>query len=240
MGVVIFDGVRSDDLGILVEHGPVYSIPERDYETIHVPGRNGDVYIDRGCYKNVSQPYDIAVASLEQSFFDLSTKLSFWLHPKPGYCRLEDSYSPQYFRLASYHDSIDLENILFHAGRATISFDCKPQRFLKSGERKVIFTSSGKLRNPAFETSSPLITVRGNANGSGRLQIGTYVVEISPIRSSITLDSELQDAYSGVTNRNADITLGPGGFPKLIPGENAISFSGDISSVEVIPRWWIV
>jgi phage-related protein len=38
-------------------------------------------------------------------------------------------------------------------------------------------------------------------------------------------------------NRNSTITLN-NGFPKLVPGENNISFSGGITSVEVIPKWW--
>lgn len=242
MGVVIFNGVRSSDLGILVEHGPVYSIPERDYEVVHVPGRNGDIYIDKGSYKNGKQPYEIAVAdlNLKKDFTMLANTLSKWLHPKPGYCRLEDSYSPDYYRMAMYYESLDIENILFHAGRATITFDCKPQRFLKSGEKTVRFTKAGKLRNPTLETAKPLITIKGSASGSGTFQIGTFTGSISNIRSTITLDSELQDAYSGVTNRNADVTLGSGGFPKLVPGESGISFSGSITSMEVIPRWWTV
>lgn len=240
MGIVIFNGVSSSDLGIVVEHGPSYSIPERDYETIHVPGRNGDIFIDRGCYKNVSQSYEIAIGSLEKTFSFLGLSVSRWLHPRAGYCRLEDSYSPDYYRMAMYNEGLDIENILFHAGRATVTFDCKPQRFLKSGERSVIFTKAGKLRNPTLETAKPLILIKGTTNGSGTFQIGSYTGSIDPIRSIIVLDSELQDAYSGTINRNEDVTLGAGGFPKLEPGESAISFSGDISSMEVIPRWWTV
>ena len=52
-----------------------------------------------------------------------------------------------------------------------------------------------------------------------------------------TIDSELQDAYKGTTNCNSLVTLS-NGFPKLIKGENEISFSGGITSVEVIPKWW--
>ena len=29
-------------------------------------------------------------------------------------------------------------------------------------------------------------------------------------------------------------------FPKLVPGSNTISFSGGITSVEIIPRWWTI
>lgn len=46
MGVITFNGIASDKLGIQVEHPPGYETPKKDYEIVHVPGRNGDVYID--------------------------------------------------------------------------------------------------------------------------------------------------------------------------------------------------
>ena len=54
----------------------------------------------------------------------------------------------------------------------------------------------------------------------------------------MVIDSELQDAYHGTSNWNKNITLNDRRFPKLKAGENLISFSGGITSVEVIPRWW--
>lgn len=236
MGCVIFDGVSSLDLGIQVEHFPNYVIPERDYEVISVPGRNGDLFIDKGSYKNVKQPYDIAIADLDGNFTELANRISLWLHPKAGYCRLEDSYAPEYFRLAMFNDDVDIEDVMFRGGRCSIEFDCKPQRFLKRGERSVIFNSSGTIKNPTTFTASPLIMLKGDS-GSGRFQIGTYVGSISSLKGEITIDSELQDAYQGSVNRNRDVSLGSG-FPKLVPGNNSISFSGSIRSMEVIPRWW--
>lgn len=237
MGNVIFNGVSSLDLGIQVEHFPNYVMPERDYEVVSVPGRNGDLFIDQGSYKNVKQPYDIAIAELKGNFTELANRISLWLHPKPGYCRLEDSYAPQYYRMAMFNDSVTVEDIMFQGGRCSIEFDCKPQRYLKRGERSVIFTSSGVLKNPTTYSSRPLLIFTGDS-GSGRFQIGNYPGSISNLRGSVILDCDLQDAYLGGTNRNSDISLGSGGFPKLDPGNNNISFTGSIRSVEVIPRWW--
>lgn len=81
----------------------------------------------------------------------------------------------------------------------------------------------------------PTIIVKGS--GKGVLQIGKYTVTISDINSLVTIDCELQDAYNGTANRNSTITLS-NGFPKLVSGTNSIAFSGGITSVEVIPKWW--
>lgn len=115
------------------------------------------------------------------------------------------------------------------------SSDVKPQRFLKSGDIPVIVRATSKLRNPTGFKSLPIIKVNGS--GKGNLRIGDYVITISNISSYLTIDSELQDAYKGTTNCNSLVTLS-NGFPKLIKGENEISFSGGITSVEVIPKWW--
>lgn len=236
MGVIIFNGLSSKDYGIEVEHPPKYEIPERDYEVTHIPGRNGDIIIDKGSYKNVARKYDIAVGSMEDDkFTELVNRIPEWLHSVSGYAYLEDSYEPDYYRLAMCINSIEVENILHQAGRTTIEFTCKPQRFLKTGNNIIRFASSGTLRNPTNFDALPLIKIYGS--GSGVLRIGNYTITISNIDSYITIDSEIQDAYKLTLNKNSSIVLS-NGFPVLTKGNNSISFTGGITSLEVTPKWW--
>ena len=235
MGVVMFNGISSQDYGIQVEHPPEYQTPARDYEIIHIPGRNGDLIIDTGSYQNVSRSYQIAIGDLEKDFTIMANMIAEWINSASGYARLEDSYEPEYYRMAMFQDEVSIENIMQHAGRTTVDFNCKPQRFLKSGEETIRMSEKGVLRNPAGFQSLPKVTVYGS--GSGVLNIGKHSVTIQNINGSIVLDSDIQDAYQGVVNRNSDILLSDG-FPKLLPGENSISWKEGITRVEVIPRWW--
>lgn len=140
MGVIIFNGIASTDYDIQVETYPNYETPLKDYESVHVPGRNGDIYISSDSYKNVNRTYEISVASLKPNqYTNLANGVSEWLHSSIGYARLEDSYEPEYYRMAVYDESFSLENILNHGGKTTINFNCKPQRFLKSGDKPLIF-----------------------------------------------------------------------------------------------------
>lgn len=142
MGVIIFNGIPSTDYKIEVEYFPSYEFPTRDYEKIHVPGRNGDVYIDMDSYSNVSRSYDISFATLKDNqYTKMATGVSEWLHSTNGYVRLEDSYEPEYYRMAVYIEGSSFDNVLNHGGRSTINFDCKPQRFLKIGDQPIIFPS---------------------------------------------------------------------------------------------------
>lgn len=241
MGVIIFNGRSSADYGIFVEEPPNHAWPEKDYDVVHVPGRSGDLLFDNGSYKNVSREYKIAVGSRTLLLHEQIDGIFSWLHSASGYARLEDSYEPEHFRLASYRESNSLENILGHAGRATIKFDCKPQRFLKTGEQAITFTSAGYLVNPSEFESLPIIKIT-KSYSSGVLNVNgcTITIAAGTYTSStpFVIDSEIQNAYSGTLNRNGYITLNSGYFPILGPGSNEISFSGGITKLEVTPRWW--
>lgn len=235
MGIVIYNGRSSKDYHIQVEHPPGYDFPERDYEKIHIPGRNGDLIIDNGAYQNVKREYEISMGSMERKMPEMAREISEWLHSASNYARLEDSYEPEYYRMAAYLEEGNIENILFHGARVTIAFDCKPQRFLKSGDRAIRFISSGHLKNPTGFDSLPIVTIHGT--GEGRVNIEGYVITVKNIPNSITINSEIQDAYSGTVNRNNLVSLS-NGFPKLSKGNNNISFSGGVTLLEVIPKWW--
>lgn len=235
MGVIIYNGKRTDDYGIEVEAYPDYVMAEKDFESIHIPGKNGDLILETGSYKNVERTYVVSIAKLQTSFEDMAGKLSEWLNSGTNYCRLEDDYEPDYFRMAFHHASTDVINVFGKLGKASIPFTCKPQRFFKTGEIAKQFLVPGTIVNPSVQPSLPLIVVYGN--GSGTVRIDDYTITISNIATSITIDSELQDAYNGTINRNNDISVDPD-FPKLMPGSNSVSFVGGITKVEVIPRWW--
>lgn len=236
MGIIIFNGEISSDYNIVVEHPPNYEYAERDYEVTHVPGRNGDVIIDEGSYKNVSQSYDIAFYRRNSNFIDLASGVSQWLHAPSGYARLEDSYSPEYYRMAYYMEDGEFKNLLQVAGRATITFNCKPQRYLKSGELPHHIISNSGMLNPTTNNSEPKIIVHGS--GKGVLNIGGSTIEITEIVNGMIIDSSKQDTYYENQNLNSKVIMHNYLYPTLVPGNNIIQISGGITSVEVIPRWW--
>ena len=54
MGVIVFNGIPSTEYQIHVEKPPVYAMPERDYSVVHIPGRNGDIVVDSGSYREAT------------------------------------------------------------------------------------------------------------------------------------------------------------------------------------------
>ena len=243
MGVIIFANQSSKDVGIEVETFPTYNIAEKEYTAVHVPGRNGDVIIDNGTYRNTQRQYRVSIATYDTSYHQKMAAVAKWLHSSTGYSRLEDSYEPDFFFQAYYKESVSIENLFNEAGRATLTFECKPQRFLKSGDLPIIFTSGSttQIRNSTTQISLPLIEVTTD-NSQGVVSInGVRVTILANSGTNIIIDSELQDAYNNQdVNKNPFIVLNDGELPTLRPGINSIAFSGGVQSISLKPRWWVI
>lgn len=231
MSSFTFNGKSSTTVGVRVEKCPNYGVPNRVVEKVSVLGRNGDLLLDTGAYSNVNQTYEIYFNAKSTSFQTVSHTVATWLNGSRGYCRLEDTYDPTVYRMAQVSSYQEYKNFLNYMGRAEVVFDCKPQRWLKSGETEVTLTSGATTVN-SYMPCYPIFTVTGN----GDLDVNGNVVTISNNSGdTITIDCETQNAYKGTTNRNSDIVV-TGDFPYLKSGNNVITF--DTTTVKMIPNWW--
>lgn len=229
-----FNGARSIDKGLTIEYCPSVGTGQRVVEKISVPGRSGDLVIDTGAYGNYIQPYEIWFKDKLRGTTRAARDIAQWLLSGIGYMRLEDTYDPEVFRLAMFTGPFDVENWMLTHGRATLEFDCQPQRWLKTGQLPVAMQSGQSLIN-TWQPAKPLIQVTGT--GDGTLVVGGSTISISDMTGTITLDSETEDAYSGTENLNNNVQVN-GGYPILQNGETAVYFSGGITAVQITPRWW--
>lgn len=230
--MVWWAGKSSDDLLVCVEHYPVRIVPKRRRQTITVPGRSGDLHIVEDAWENYIQPYDIYLSAEAQGLPRVAEAVAAWLSSPRDYERLEDDYNPGVYRMASFVGPLDIANTLNLFGKATVNFDCKPQRWLTSGEEAMALGSGGVVYNPTAFAARPLITVTGSGNGT--LTVNGHVLTLTGVSGSIILDCDLETAYKGSSNLNSAVT---GDFPELAPGENTVALSG-LTAVEIIPRWW--
>lgn len=248
MGTIVFNGISTSDLGVVVQTPPVYSFPSKNYELLQIEGRSGDIVIEKDSYQNVRRTYYLALVFRKNtSFVENASALVNWLMSANGYARLEDSYEPEYYRLALYRSSGDLANYNDKATTIQVSFECKPQRFLKIGDTPVEITQTGQyiqIINPTKYISLPEITIDGQ-----NLTLSFYSGEehtvdtktsslITSFSGKGVIDSELQDCYSETEYLNNKVAL-DNGFPKLYPGINWIYISGTtLTKVSIKPKWW--
>lgn len=99
------------------------------------------------------------------------------------------------------------------------------------------YDGSTQIYNPTLFPSKPLIRVYGY----GTLTIGSDVITIASTGNPYTdIDSEIMDCFYGTTNVNNKVTFQSNDFPELRPGLTGIAYSGNITKVEITPRWYIV
>ena len=142
-----YNGVSSNELGLFIQSPPVYEYPERDVNVTHIPGRNGDLIVDNGCYKNVTRTY--ALAKYFEHGYNLQPSAESvlnWLSSAKGrYVELTDDYESDVYRLATYIDKGNFVNYYNKAMSINVSFQCKPQKYLVAGKTTVEYTFDDKL-----------------------------------------------------------------------------------------------
>jgi len=232
--VLIFDDINSADYDIYVLDAKINNGVERDVESISVPGRNGDIHIDNGRYLNLTVPYTCAIVdraddTLQAFFARLASKI--------GYKRLEDSFHPEYFRQARFLGAIEPRMFAQrNKGVFDLTFDCKPQKFLKEGEKETAISGTTTFYNPTLFPAKPLIKI----TGTGTIAVGASIITVSQNPGNMVIDCDIEDAYNSQTkqNYNSYISVTDGKFPELPSGNTNVIATGLTASV--IPRWWTV
>ena len=134
---ITWNGVSSDTIGVIVERIPNRYVPTRRFSPQQVAGRNGNILLVDKSFPNVEQEYEVYLSAEAQGLPSVARACAEWLMGPDGYCRLEDSYDTTVYREAFLMGGYDLENILNKFGRCTITFSCKPQKYLLTGDTQI-------------------------------------------------------------------------------------------------------
>lgn len=267
MGIITFNGKSSSSFGIIVEHYPSPNRPARRGTVLQIPGRNGNLVIEDGTYENVTLKFDVYLSAEPANLYDRAAAVADWLLGSSGYQRLTTEYEPDIFRLARFAGPLDIEAILNSHGRATLEFDCYPQRFDSLGhvysDYGSLSSGSATITNTGIMIAKPMIKVTGKGNvvldfastSTGKTTEVDIAFSSSQIET-IILDCDLHDAYyEDGSNANAAVSFSDAEgylpeaydyfyptFPDLTPGKNTVTLSslstGTLSGLKIMPRWW--
>lgn len=196
-----FDGESSSQYGVYISGEGVFNAPERDVEMVTIPGRNGAFPLDNGRFQNIEITYPAGIfADTDMDFAQAISDFRNFLCSRKGYVRLSDDYNPTEYRMAIYKSGLDVTPAQLKAGKFEITFQCKPQRYLMSGESAIPVTSGETLMNPTLFESHPMLEVTGygsiGINGEtisvqhvplGETQISDKKVGVS-LPASVSLD----------------------------------------------------
>jgi phage-related protein len=208
--------------------------PARKFESVQIAGTNREIVNMEDAWECYNQTYTMYVGdgsedSIQESLSNVARVIF-----KDGWQELIDDYEPDVFRLAYYTGGFDAENRFTRLGKFDIAFRCRPERFLMLGKNPVDITSGDILTNPTKNSSKPLIHIEGSGNGT--LTIQGQTITITGMTDYLNIDCDKMDVYR-LPNENKN-SLMEGSFPVLYSGNNTITFTGGISAVSIIPKWF--
>lgn len=234
-----FGGIDSADYGIFISGEGVFNAPERAVEMIKVPGRNGAIALDQGRYENIDIEYPSGTFGADQT--DFRVKLRQFvsaLKAQIGYQRLSDTYHPDEYRMGIFIEAVEVEPANINtAGEFKLIFNCKPQRWLTSGEETVTLfpneaSTPPSVINPTLFDSEPLFAV----GGYGTFDFGNYTIDLhDPYRGEVTLiEPQLYTYVDGAYPGE------PGGYPieRCNPAE--VANTNDDITIKGVTFYWLL
>ncbi|EKO1913625.1 phage tail family protein [Clostridium botulinum] len=218
------------DLGLVVEHRPNIPAPERNIKNIYIPGKNGTLTEDLGSYEDIGIPITFGFQD-KVNINNKCRQIKMWLIGEIEDCKLYFSDDSETYYKVKNVKIDNIERSIRTLGKFPVIFVCDPFGYM-DGEFLIIDKNNFTIYNEGTYESQPYLKICGSGDIS--LNINDEVIKLKNVNNYIELDSEIQECYRGNLNCNNDMQ---GEFPTLKIGENKISWTGNVSKIEVTPNW---
>lgn len=237
-GTFIMNGVNSESLHTYIQDRPLIDTPQRKVEWKSGYGVDGDVPFDEKAYNNTE--LELIMVTNGLSLIGDRQKLFNVMDTKGSYGELVPYFDPTKIYRVMLNDKMSFENKYYYgnAQASSAKFTVKPYKYLIDSPSKIITTSSTKMTNPTNYVSQPILKLEGT--GDVIVRINGLPFEIKNLPDKITIDSERYIAYTeGATGpiESMNSRILSREYPLLVPGENAFVITGNVTKMEIIPRW---
>lgn len=230
MEYFIWNNIDSRNVkGLIVCGLPPITKPRMRTQVLTLDGRDGSIITNLGF-----EAYQKKVKIGLTKGYDIDTIIA-WLN---GVGQVTFSNESEKYFNAQIVQSIDFEKLL-RFKTAEITFEVQPFKY-STVERQKTYNTAGlqqiQVINTGNYTSKPIITIFGSGTINFYLNgIQQFTLDLNE-NDKITLDSAEQEAYSDTGLRNRIMN---GNFLVLKQGTNTLSWSGNISKIEIskYSRW---
>ena len=229
MAYFTFRNIRSTLYDIIIEELPPITHPRSRVESFVVPGRSGSMNISDEAYDS----YTKTVKCLLMTDIHIDNVAS-WL---TGDGKAVFSNEPNRIYDVHVKNARTLSRA-FMTGhkRFQIQFETQPYKSSANPEEPLELTAPTTLTNPGTLRAHPILTIHGTGNMT--VSISGRSFSLTGITDYIVVDSRMVTAYR--TNTQLMNHHMAGEFPYLDPGENRITWTGNISKIVIQPNWrWL-
>lgn len=231
---VIINGVSSDTIqGLQVLSLPPITKPKMRRQVGTIDGRAGDIITELGY-----EAYDRTITVLLHHNYDLDAITKFF-NTSGEIIFSNEPDKKYYFRLL---EKIDYERAV-QFKTANITFHVQPYKYPVNEAPLTVSSTAWEgtaeitVPNAGNVPSAPTIQLTGSGT------VGVYLgnaqtLQVNIPEDGITIDTEAQDATSNGQLANRSVT-GDYDSVRLQPGNNDVSFSGDVSAVITKYTRWV-
>lgn len=228
LNYMIINGTSTLDLDILVIKHPLIIKAEKKVTDIIIPGRDGTIYREEE-YKNYTKQIELLIND--------TTRTDEFLNLISGQLSIIFSSELDKVYRCRVKNQIDLSKVLENRRQCLLQLDTYPFKYsADSLNDQMELTKEQVFFNPGTMYSEPIIKIVGSGNVT--LDINGKFYEVYPVDESVTINSEIQEVYRAAQNKNNTFVADE--FPTFNPGENKISWTGNVAKIEIKPNWrWL-
>lgn len=230
MNYIIWNNKDSRDIkGLLISELPPITKPNMRVNEIVIDGVDGSIIEELGY-----ESYDKTITIGLKIGADVDKVTDFFT----GNGEVVFSNEPDKYYIARIIKNIDYERLLRYR-IATVTFRVQPFKYsrVEVSRQATSERNSMIVENLGNHTAKPLITI--TAQGTVELTVNgnkAFHYDFATLHETVVFDSEKQDAYTGNVLKNRYMV---GEFPIFEKGNNTISWSGAVTSIQIerYSRW---
>lgn len=226
---IFYNNQNSNDLELIIENTPEIPSSNIIYKTIEIDG--GETLTKIIGFSDITFKVDFAYFADREEYLMKKARIDSWLLSEANkYLTYSlDEFVIYKVKQVSIDNTTTTSRILRHF---SVTFTCQGLKYMASGLEPLEVNNGATINNFGSYESKPLLKIYGSGNIS--VSIGGKSFTINNVSSYVSVDSEIKECYKDSTNKGRDMT---GDWPVLPVGLNTISWTGNITKVEITPRW---
>ena len=229
------NGVNSNEIdGLLIQELPPISLPLMRTQIEEIDGRDGDIITKLG-YSAYNKEISIGL----YGNFDIDNVISYFTNNQSG--QITFSNEPDKYYNYEIIDQIDFERLVKFR-TAIVNIHVQPFKYSTIEATKTFEIAENQnsinIVNNGNYVSRPIITITGTGTINLSLNgLQLFIIEMEE-EPSITIDTNLMEAYNGTDLLNRSVT---GNYENFVlnTGTNEITWSGTITEIQIenYSRW---
>ncbi|PFM49570.1 phage tail protein [Bacillus cereus] len=219
------DNELGRDYHICMVDRPLIPTAKEKVEFIDIPGRESGSLTKKNGFNDVEFKINFNVLE-DENVKPLLRRIKAWIRKAKIISFTDDNV----YRKIKSVEIGNIDNEIEEYGQFEVTFKSDPYEYVI--EQPIELVAGMSIMNYGTTYSLPKFTITGN--GTITVYVNGIGFQIKDVVNSVVIDSDAMLCYSGTFPMDNKMI---GNYPKLKEGENTISWTGNVTKVELETRW---